>query len=472
MSFKRYCCRRRIPSNTRNGVGFYRSNVLLLTRLGILFVALCVLFINQAKSESYPLQYALPSLPKIPASLELHEPRGTLSLSAALSLALLRNPVLAVAAQEVHAQDGAIRQAGLLPNPVLGVSAQNFANSALQGVDGGSLNWSLSQTLLLGGKRAKAIRVAELDRELSVWNYESKRMDVLTEVVLSYIDLIKTRQGLELTDRLVMLADHMVEAVTARVRVGETSPVDETRARVSLASVQIEKQRAMRALAAARMRLAATWGSISPEFEGVQGKLETAKPIPSFTTLINRVAENPDLARWASETVQRQASIGLAESQAIPNLTVRLGVQQYLKTGDNAVGAGISIPLPLFNRNQGHVLQANRRFDQALDRQREIQVLVSTSLNTIYQQLSSDYAEINILETTILPGAQSAFEAIEQGYRRGRFNLLNVLDTQRTLFDAKIQYLSALASYHQSKTKIQRLIGEPPEAVRNVQESE
>jgi len=179
--------------------------------------------------------------------------------------------------------------------------------------------------------------------------------------------------------------------------------------------------------------------------------------------------KTPNLARWASETIQRQASIDLASSRAIPNLTISLGVQQYLKTGDNALGAGISIPIPLFNRNQGNILQANRRFDKALDRQRETQVLVSTTLNTIYQQFSADYAELSILETTVLPGALSAFEAVQEGYRRGRFNLLNVLDTQRTLFDAKIQHLRALASYHQSRIKIQRLIGEPPETAQSLE---
>ena len=468
MTFNLYCRRRRrILLSIGSDAVFYSSNALGITRPGILFIILfcfALQAINPVNSEPLKLEYTSPPSPDMPAkSIEIKEPRGELSLSTALSLALSHNPALTVAAREVRAQDGIVQQAGLLPNPVFGVSAQNFANSRLQGVDGDALNWSLSQTVLLGGKRAKAIRVAELDRELAVWDYESKRMDVLTEVVLSFIGLIKAQQGLKLADGLVTLADHMMEVVTARVKFGETSPVDETRARVSLASVQIEKQRAIRALAAARKRLAATWGSTSPIFEVAQGQLETAKPIPSFSALMERIAQNPDLARWASETVQRQASIQLAESRAIPNLTVSLGVQQYLKTGDNAVGAGISIPLPLFNRNQGNVLQANRRFDKAVDRQRETQVLISTTLNTIYQRLSADYAELSILESTVLPGAQNAFEAVEEGYRRGRFNLLNMFDTQRTLFDAKIQHLSALASYHQSKTKIQRLIGAPVE---------
>ncbi len=297
MSAKYFCFRQPVSPVTGCGICFQNNNVLGLTRPGKLFIILfgfALQVIIPVNSEPLKLEYTSPPSPDMPAkSIEINEPRGELSLATALSLALSHNPTLAAASREIQVQDGVVQQAGLLPNPVFGVSAQNFANSRLQGVDGDALNWSLSQTVLLGGKRAKAIRVAELGRELSVWDYESKRMDLLAEVVLSYIGLVKAQQGLKLADGLVKLADHMMEAVTVRVKVGETSPVDETRARVSLASIQIEKQRAERALATARKRLAATWGSASPEFEVAQGQLETAKPIPSFSALMDRIAQNP-----------------------------------------------------------------------------------------------------------------------------------------------------------------------------------
>jgi len=420
-------------------------------------------------AQTNEVSYGVPAAPETPTFMaELNEPQGVLTLDEALTLALLHNPSLAVVAREIRAQDGSVQQAGLIPNPVLGASAQNVGNSVLQGFDGDSLTLSLSQTILLGGKRAKAIRVAELDRELAVWDYESQRMDVLNGVVLSYVEVLRAQQALTLADDMVTLADRMMEAVAARVQAGESSPVDETRARVSLASVQIEQQRAKRALAAARNRLASTWGSTSPAYEVALGQLEAAKPIPSVTLLMDRLTQNPDLARWASETVQRQATIELAKSRAIPDLTVSLGVQEFLQTGDYALGAGISIPLPFFNRNQGNIIQANQRMNKALDRRRNVEVLVATTLNTVYQQFSANYAEVTILEKTVLPGAQSAFDAVEEGYQRGRFNLLDVLDVQRTLFGAKIQHLGALASYHQSKAKIERLIGEPLEATRQM----
>lgn len=471
MNFLNCSSRQQIVSRTPHAAAYDNANnVRNIGSTALLMMMFCLVFqpFDSVNAKSIDARPGIPPVSKTPnVPAELNEPQGALSLSQAVSLALSHNPALAAVAREIHARDGAVRQAGLLPNPVFDGSAQNFANSSLKGVDGDALNWSLSQTVLLGGKRAKAIRVAELDRELAVWDYESKRMDVSTEVALRYIDVSKAQQALTLANGLVTLADRMMAAVSARVQAGEASPVDETRARVLLASIQIKQQRAERALATARKRLVATWGSTSPEFEVVLGQLKTVKPIPSVATLLDRLTQNPDLARWVSEIVQRQATIRLAKSRAIPDLTVSLGVQQYLKTGDNAVGAGVSIPLPFFDRNQGNVIQANQRFNKAVDMRRSVEVLLTSTLNTVYQQLSADYAEVTILETTVLPGAESAFKAIEEGYRRGRYNLLDVLDAQRTLFDAKLQHLGALASYYQSKANIERLIGEPLETAQS-----
>ena len=472
MSVGLFFRRRRTVSSTSRDAVVAICNGPASTQAGVLSVfllALSLQSISPASGEILTLEQASPPPPEQPVRpVAFNEPRGVLSLSNALSLALLRNPALAATAHEIGAQGGAVEQAGLLPNPVFSASSQNAGNSVLQGFDGEALTFSLSQTILLGGKRAKAIRVAQLDRDLAVWDYESKRMDVLTEVVLSYIDLLKAQEGLVLTQSLVTLADQTLAAVSTRVRFGKASPVEETRGRVRLGSVQIEQQRAQRALATARKRLAATWGGTSPIFERVQGELDPVRPIPSFATLTERLAQNPDLARWASETVQRRATIELAESRAIPNLTVRLGIQQYLRTGDSAFAAGISIPLPLFNRNQGRIKQASQQFSRALEMKRNVQVLLATTLNTVYQQLSTDYAEVTTLEETVLPGAQSAFEAIEYGYRRGKFNQLDVLQAQRTLFSARIQHLAALARYHRSKARIERLIGEPLEAPKHL----
>ncbi|MGH8487408.1 MAG: TolC family protein, partial [Gammaproteobacteria bacterium] len=159
------------------------------------------------------------------------------------------------------------------------------------------------------------------------------------------------------------------------------------------------------------------------------------------------------------------------ETRAIPDLTASFGVRRFTEPGDDALVVGIELPLPVFNRNQGTILEAQRRLTKAEEERRAAEVRVATALSNAYQTLAGAHAEIGALKAQVLPGAQSAFEAASKGYRLGKFGLLDVLDAQRTLFGAKAQYLRALASYHQAVAEVERLIGEPVEAARSLEES-
>ncbi len=388
------------------------------------------------------------------------EPTGDLNLRNVLALALKGNPELAALAHEIRAREGAVVQAGLLPNPVFGVASSNLGNSALKDFDGSQTTVSLSQLILLGGKRARAIREAELSQTLSAWDYAVKQLDVLAQTAQAFIEVLRAQQGLVLAKDVVGLAERVATAATARVRAGKVSPVEETRARVTLASVKVEQARAAREIEAARTRLAASWGSTTPRFQSAVGDLSTISPIPDLEALAQRLERNPDLARWATEIAQRQANVDLEKSRALPDLTISVGVTEFHNTHDSALMSGLSIPIPLFNYNQGNIQTARKRLDKALEERRAVGAAVSTALNAAYQRLASAYTEVTALKDEILPGAQSAFEAANEGYRLGKFGFLDVLDAQRTLFGAKAQQLRALADYHKAVAEVERVVGE------------
>ncbi len=399
------------------------------------------------------------------------EPAGNITLQEVLALALRANPELAPFSREIRVREAAVLQARLFPNPEISITAANLGNAVLKDFDGPQTTVSLSQLILLGGKRARSIEVAGLDRDLAAWDYETKRLDVLTQVAQAFVEVLRAQEGLTLAKDLVALAERVVEAVSARVRAGKVSPVEETRARVTLASVQIDRARAARELEAARKQLAATWGSTTSRFTKALGQLEIIRRVPALEELIQRLSQNPDLARWATELAEREASLDLERRRAIPDLTASLGVTQFTDTNDSAITAGLSIPLPVFNRNQGNIAAAHERLTKAMEQRRAAEVSVTTALNTAYQTLATAHIEVTTLKAQVLPGAQSAFEAVSRGYRLGKFGFLDVLDAQRTLFGAKAQYLRALASYHQAVAEVERLIGEPVEAARSLEES-
>jgi cobalt-zinc-cadmium efflux system outer membrane protein len=118
-----------------------------------------------------------------------------------------------------------------------------------------------------------------------------------------------------------------------------------------------------------------------------------------------------------------------------------------------------SLPLPVVNRNQGAILEAQYRLAKAEEERRAAVVRVRTALAAAYATLTTAFAEATTLREESIPGARRVFEATSEGYRQGKFSLLDVLDAQRTLFEAKGQYIEALATYHKAVAEAERLIG-------------
>jgi len=387
------------------------------------------------------------------------EPTGILILSQALALALTQNPKLSAFSWESRAQEAATLQAGLFPNPTFNANAANFGNRVIQGFDGDVVTLELGQLIELGGKRSARIEAAALTKQLADWDYEAKRADVLTQVTQAFIDVLAAQQRLALTQQTYDLANQTAAATAARVQAGKVSPVEETKAKVARASVQIELMRARKELEAARKRLAAGWGSTTARFDSVIGNLDSLPALTSLDSLQQRLSKNPDLARWATEITQRQALISMEKSKAIPDVTATIGASKYLMPGDYALTVGFSVPLPVFDRNQGRIQEAEHRLSKAEQELRNTEVRITTALNTAYQALDAAHSEIMALRQEILPGARSAYDAAREGYRLGKFGFLDVLDAQRTLFGSKNQYLAALANYHKSVADVERLVG-------------
>ena len=387
-----------------------------------------------------------------------------LTLRDALALALERNPELGAFSQEVRAAEGAVMQAGVLPNPVLDLSGDNLRNARKAEAGDRTTTIQIGQLIELGGKRAARIRLAESGRDLASWDYEAKRLEILSAVAQRMVDVLVGQSREALAGESVVLSAQVADAVGKRVLAGKVSPVEETKARLALASAGIELEQAKRELAGARKALGALWGEANPSFRKAAGDLEQLAALPGYEALAERMRSNPELARWASEISRRQAGVDAERAKAIPDVTVSAGVTRFSEFDDRAYMVGISIPIPVFDRNRGGIMEANRRLDKASDERRAVEARLSVDLAQSYQRLAAVGAEIQTLRTTLLPDAQSAYEAVTKGYQLGKFGFLDVLDAQRTLFQTRSQHLRALADYQRGVADIERLIGGPLEA--------
>jgi cobalt-zinc-cadmium efflux system outer membrane protein len=394
------------------------------------------------------------------AAPRVEEPTGDLSLRDVLGLALLGNPELAGYSWGVRAGDARALQAKQVPNPEIEMEVENFGGVGETGGFGGAeTTLRLGQVLEIGGKRGKRTRVALLERDLEGWEYEAKRLDVFAEAAVAFIGVLANQDRLAVAQESYDLSRKVLEVVAERVKAGKVSPLEQTRAGVEAASTEIEVQRLRNDLEASRRRLAATWGSDKPAFREVRGDLARVEEIPSLSPLLGRAVEGPEIARWATEIEMLEAALEMEKSVSIPDLELGAGVRREMETSLDTYILSLGFALPILDRNQGSIREAECNLARAWEDRRATEVRVSAELGEAYQSLAASYMEATSLATTVLPAAERAFEATGEGYRQGKFGYLDVLDSQRTLFGVRAQYIDALEAYHQAVAEMERIVG-------------
>lgn len=413
------------------------------------------------------LDYSAPSLP---------EEKTDLTLRSAALLALQRNPELAAFAKEKRALGGVTLQAGLLPNPDLVIMAENAGNlqrvnnapgTTIKEVEQQDTTLRINQLIELGGKRAARVKAASLGEEVAGQAYEARRVELIAQVANVFTDVLAGQEQLRLAEESQQLAQRVVNIVSKRVQSGKVPPIEETKVEVTFSTTEIALVQAQRDLAAARKRLALLWGSSFPQFNKALGNLESLVALPSFEALAERALASPMALRAMKNMEQRKALLEVEQTRRIPNLTVIAGVLNHSQTGGTTAVAGISIPLQIFDRNQGNLREAYQRVDKAMDEQMATELRLKTELTQAYEALSAAQNETRILRNNILPKARNAFEVTNKGYELGKFGFLEVLDAQRTLFQNQILYVRALANYQRLVNEIERLIAAPIDGVLN-----
>lgn len=401
---------------------------------------------------------------------DFNEPTGSISLSQVLSLALVRNPELRSYSWEVRAREAQALQAGLPPNPEISFEVEDFGGTgSVEGFDGTETTILLSQLFPLGGKLSKKRKVEELNTELAEWDYETTRLNVLTKTVLSYLNVLAAQERFTLQSELFKLAERVHGTVSERAQAGEISPIQEKMSQVALSTTKIKLEQSKRELEASKRILVSMWNGSEPQFKAVKGDLSLISPIPTFEDLQSLLSENPEIARWATEIEQREATIKLEQANAIPDPFISGGYRHISELNDNAFVVGLSIPIPILNRNQGAISEARRRLKKAVEEQENAEVVVNNAMASAFKTLSASYEEALLLKDIVLPEAESAYELTFEGYREGEFPLLNVLVAQRAVFDTKLQYIDALLNYHSSRANVERLIGTPIEDIQEIQ---
>lgn len=378
----------------------------------------------------------------------------TLTLESALQTAFANNPDMAAAQWEIDIAQGGRQQAGLIPNPVASWDAEDTRRNSR------TTTVKLSQTLELGGKRGARIDVATRAQEAAALTLEQRRNGLRADVIDGYYGALRAQERLDLAQRSLALAERGLVVANGRVTAGKSSPVEATRAQVQLSEIRLEFNRAQMGLTDAYRRLAASTGAASTDFQAVATQAQAAPELPPTAQLLGRLQQTVELRLAELQIVQGEAALGLEKAQRIPDLDVSIGSQYDASVHERVNVVGVSMPIPLFNRNQGNVLAASRRADQARDLRNAAELRLRTETRQALDLWQTANTEVRSFNQQILPAAQSAVDSATRGFEMGKFNFLEVLDAQRTLIAARTQYLAATAQATEAWVRIERIYGD------------
>ena len=377
-----------------------------------------------------------------------------MTLGQAQRLALTHNPDLAVSRLEVQAMEGAELQAGARPNPELGVLVEDTRSTSR------TTTLQLSQSIELGGKRAARVSAAMRGREQAGVALLAKQAELRAAVAQTFFEMLGAQEQVRLMQASLELARNASTIAGKRLQAGKVAPLEHTKALVAESGVRAELAQAQSDLLLARQRLTAFWGPGQVVFDRADGNAESLPALPTDQQVGALMGQAPAIRLAQLDIARRQALSEGERAKRVPDLTVTLGAQRNAELGRTQALIGLSIPLPLLDRNQGHLMEALRREDQARALLTAVTLRLQSDVSQSMEKLRLTRQQVQLQRSEVLPAAQTAYDAAVKGYELGKFAFLDVLDAQRTLFQLRQQMLRHTADAYRAAADIDRLLGQ------------
>jgi outer membrane protein, heavy metal efflux system len=369
----------------------------------------------------------------------LGQTADALTLQEALAIADQRAPTLAQAQAAVDAARGLARQAGLAPNPEARLSLDDFAGSGgYGGLDAAETTFAVGQRIELGGKRQARVAAGEAEIAASKTRLAIARADIVLDVKQLFSNALATREQVLLAEAAVERARGLAAVAQQLVDAGREPPLRALRARSAAGEAEAELERLRADDVAARAALASRLGettaslSVSGDFDSSPISRGAIDPSQSLDVLLAEAE-----AEAAQAIVRRERAAGASD------IDVEIGARQFEATGDTAVVFGASIPIPIFNRNQGAIAAANADVRSAAARRLAALAEAVRRIREAEGVLAAAEARVTTLEATATPAAAEALSLARAGFEAGRFSLLDVLDAEAAYASAQSALITA-----------------------------
>lgn len=367
-------------------------------------------------------------------SVALAEP---VTLAEALTRASATSPLLTAAEADVAAARGRAQQAGFRPNPELDLEVENFAGTGgFSGLNDAETTLAIGQRFELGGKRTARRRAAEAEVETALLELEVARADLERDVREAYAEAFAAGRRVELARDQFGRAENLSTIATELVDAGREPPLRAIRARTAAFEAVGRVRAAEAEYAQAQRALAALWG----------GSDDLPEPVPGDESVPSLTVDPTDTldVRLAEAAVETSVAVVDRERTASrPDVTVSLGARQFAGSDDTALVFGASMPIGLFDRNQGNIAAANAERTGAEARRNAALAASVRRTRDARAALQTAEARRTFLETRAEPEAIEAVRIAREGFSAGRFTLLDVLDAEEALNAVQSEMITA-----------------------------
>ncbi len=371
-----------------------------------------------------------------------------LSLAEARKEAAGHNWTVVAAGAGVRQAEGLQLQAHAFPNPSVSLDAAKL-NLTEPGPSGSTSDTTiaLSELVELGSKRASRIRAATAALAAARGQLVSARVVQDAAVVKAYAAAVAAAEAASVSRESAESLRRAASIADVRFRAGEISAAERDQTRVAAGRFEADVRSAEAAATEARIALQVLLGEASPDGEldltddlDALARASVASPAAVVPAAHDALAldDRGDVqaARAASE--QAAAQLELQKAQRVPDLL--LSAQYESDRPDNAqtLGFGVSITLPLFDRNKGAIAAAQAASEQSAREAARVRAQASAELATARAALAAALERPRSYRDDLLPTADSVRKTVAFSYEKGLASLLELLEAERSLNEVRL----------------------------------
>lgn len=384
--------------------------------------------------------------------------------------AIITNPDILITNRKVSEARALRRQAAAFPNPEFQVNA---GSSSILG-EPGDREWgaSLVQTFELGGKRSKRIRAADLSVEIAEQEMREKQRQIRWELQQAYAELLVTAGTIHTTEEALGLNEQSHVITLARVQQGESAAVEKAvsevelnRLKADLANLKAEGTRSLSKL----KRLA---GITQPlKIRPLEG-FRSIRDVNLETLTSQALSSRPDFKLATLQVDLSEAEISLAKAEGISDVETfvefsheRSSFDQFgigpsgnpvpLIDQDKILSGGVSISLPLFNRNQGNIQAAQARVEAARIRKAAMESMIRQEVQVAMESVQIAQTNFLLFRDSIMNQSEKQLAVLQASYRAGEFRFLDLINEQKRALEIRKSYINSARGYFMALAELE-----------------